>query len=147
MYLKGNRLNTRLVAVQIIQHFQRKSLLFCPTAIHTIKHSCPITGFRSACACIQLHDSVILIVFSRKQRFHTDTLKIRLKLVKDFLNLFDNGRIIFLISHLDQRFHILHLAFQIFVSLFIILETFQFFHHFLGAFRVIPEIRLLHFSF
>ena len=124
VYLESNRFDTCLIAVQIIQHFQGKSFLICPAAVHTVKHTAPVTGLCSACTCIQLNDSILTVIFSGEKCLDTDIVKILLKLIQHFLNLRNQCRIVLLISHLDHGFHIFHLCNQILIGLHVIFHVF-----------------------
>ena len=123
VHLEGYGFHTGLITVKVIQDLQRKAFLLRPSAVHTIKHSAPVAGLCSAGSCVQLDDGVLSVVLSGKECLHTDAVKACLKLVQHFLDLRDDLRIIFLISHLDHGFHIFHLCFQIMVCLNIVLET------------------------
>ena len=50
-------------------------------------------------------------------------IKLRLEAVQHFLDLRNHGRIIFLIAHLDQGFHIFHLCNQILIGLHVVLHA------------------------
>ena len=145
VHLECNRLNACFLTVQIIQHFHFKSFGRCPSGVHTIQHTCPVTGLCSTGTCMQGHNGIVSVVFTGQQCFHTNIFKTCFKLIQQFLNLRNDFRIIFLISHLDHKFHIFHLGCEPMINFHIIFLTFKLFHKLLGTLRIVPEIRLLHF--
>ena len=54
VYLKGNGLDARFFAIQIVQDFHGKALFLCPSGIHTVQHAAPVAALGAACACIEL---------------------------------------------------------------------------------------------
>ena len=62
--LEGNGFDTGFIAVEVIKHFHTESLAVYPAAVHTIKHSTPVTGFCSTCSGIELDDRIFAVIFS-----------------------------------------------------------------------------------
>ena len=144
MYLECYRFDTCFLTIQIIQHFHFKSFGRSPSGIHTVQHACPVTGLGAACSCMQRHNCIVSVILAGKQCLHTNIFKTCFKFIQQFLNLRNDFRIIFFISHLDHEFHVFHLGGQLTINLHIIFFTFELFHKLLGTLRIIPEIRLLH---
>ena len=117
MHLESNRFHTGLITVQIIQHFHLKTFSLDPAAVHTVQHTTPVTGFGTARTGIELHDGIIFVVLAVQQSLDADVLKCFDKIIQHFLNLRDQFRIFFLVSHLDQCFHIFLLGNKLVVHL------------------------------
>ena len=121
IHLKCNGFDSGLFSIQRIQHFHGKSLFICPSGIHTIEHGCPVTGFRATRSRMQGNNGVVPVIFSRQKRFHTDILIGLNKFFHHLIDLRDQFRIIFLISHLDHGFNIIILRRQCRISCHIVL--------------------------
>ena len=144
MHLKGNRFDTCLITIQIVQHFYGKTLTLCPAGIHAVKHARPVTGLCSSCSCIQLDDSICTIIFARQERLDPHGLKCLCKLIQFFLNLWNQRFIVLFIAHLQQCLNIFVLLLQAFIFLF---QSIQLSHSCLRLFYLIPVAWSLHFSF
>ena len=101
--LNGHGLDSRFISVQIIQHLCCKSMLICPSAVHPVKHAAPVAGLSSSGSGIQTQNGVAVIVLSRKEGRQAQIFQLLGKIIHHLLDLRDHGRIILLISHLDQK--------------------------------------------
>ena len=88
-----------------------------------------------------------MIVLLGEKRVDTDFLEGRFEMIQFCLNVGNNGRIVFFISHLDQFQNITILIQQSVHGIYSILQVFGFLHLFVGNLRVVPEIWRLHFHF
>ena len=143
--LEGYGLDPGLVAVQIVQHFCTETVTVSPLHIHTVQHAGPVTGLGSACTCVKGDNSIVLVIFSGQQCFHTDIFKVCDKFIQHFLDIRDDRGIVLLVSHLYHQLDLFLLVLELVINLYIFFEGAQLLHHLLGPLRVIPEIRCLHF--
>lgn len=95
---------------------------------------------------MQGNDGVVVVIFAGKQGLHADVLILGDELIHVCLDIRQNSRVIFLITHLDEKLDLLEKLRQMMIDRDIVLQAFQSLHALLGFLRVIPEIRLLHFS-
>ena len=49
--------------------------------VHTIQHTCPVTGLCSTGTCMQGHNGIVSVVFTGQQCFHTNIFKTCFKLI------------------------------------------------------------------
>ena len=64
---KAARLNTSFFTFLKIKNSNLKALLFSPARIHAIQHARPVHGFCSASPWMKFQDSIVFIVWMRKQ--------------------------------------------------------------------------------
>ena len=142
--LNRHRLDSCLIAVEIVENFSLEAHLVCPTTVHAVEHPTPVTGLGSTRTGIQAQDRIVAIILAGKQGLHAELLEVVLKLGKHLLNLRNHGCIILLISHLNHDLDILILLFQPMIKFYGVLEILGFLHELCRALCVIPESRLLH---
>ena len=105
--LEGDRLDTGLVAVQIVQYLYGKAMAFRPACIHTIEHPRPIAALGATRAGIQLQNRVVAVIFAGQQGLDGHGIQLRCESLQLRLDLRHQIRVILLIAHLDQGLDIL----------------------------------------
>ena len=146
-HLKRHTFDPCHITLQIIQHFHSKSFLLCPTGIHPVQHTCPVTGLGSAGSRMNAHDRIIPVILSGQKRSDPQFFKLFLKPLQIFPDLFDRLVIRFFLAHLDQKPDILVIYIHFFNFFHGILKTSEQLHCMLRFFRVIPEVRFLDLPF
>ena len=147
VHLEGHGFDACLVAVQIIQDLHGKALVLGPAGVHPVQHTGPVAALGAARACVQLQDRVVPVVFAGKQGPDRHGIQLRGEALQLLLHLRDQGRIVFLISHLDQSLDVLVLLREGRVVLCFILQILKLLHALLGFLGVVPVARSLHLSF
>ena len=139
MHLKGNRFDTCLITIQIVQHFYGKTLTLCPAGIHPVKHLCPILCLGSAGTGMEGQNGVGGVVLPGEQGlqlggFHALDQGVVL------LFQFRQERFIFLfIAHFTQNHHVLPGGTALFLGFQLVFQLFQFLENPLGVLGVIPK--------
>ena len=110
--LKGHRLDTGLVSVQIVQHFHCEAVALRPACIHAVQHARPVAALGAARACVQLQNCVVSVIFSGQQGLDGHGIQLGCKGLQLRLDLRHQIRVIFLISHLNQCLNVLVLLLQ-----------------------------------
>ena len=142
--LKRDGLDSRLVAVQIIQHFNGKALALRPPGIHTVQHAAPVTALGSARSGIELQYGIVLVIFAGQQRRNSQLIELRLEILQFTADLIHHRAVVFLISHFNQRQDILILRKETAAFRNSVLHVLQFLHLGVGLVGIIPETWRLH---
>ena len=104
------RLQTGLVAVEIVENFIGKAVCLGPAGIHAVEHGAPILRLRAARAGMEGEKRVVCVVFARQERFQTRLFHVGLQLGVAVFQLVQHGVVVFLQRHLADGHQVVPFA-------------------------------------
>ena len=126
IYLNGDRLYTSLISLKEIEHLNTHAVLFCPSGIHSVQHTRPVTGLCSALSRMKSEYRITVIELVSEEKIYPVLFKFLRKYIYLLPYLRHKTRIILLLRHQDQCIYVHIVILKLLIVVNQILKSLQF---------------------